>query len=137
MKIYYAHHIWKYGTEIEKYEIEVIKSTFPKAIIVNPSTDIQQPGNYNNCDGGDNPETITTEDTMRFCLNEVSRDDALVFSSVNGAIGKGVYDEIEKARVDNKPVYFIWGNMLIPFKGEFAIIPNSKTGKIYAVVKDI
>ena len=135
MKIYYAHHLWKYGTEIEKYELEVIKNTFPNAKIVNPSTDIQQPGEYNNCDGGDNPETITTEDTMKFCLNEVARDDALVFSGINGVIGKGIYDEVEKARANNKPIYFIWGNMLIPFGGRFEIIPNSITKRIYAVVR--
>ena len=28
MKIYYAHHIWKYGTPIETFEMSVIKNGF-------------------------------------------------------------------------------------------------------------
>ena len=36
-KIYYAHHLWKYGTEIEQYEIYLIKNKFPASTIINPN----------------------------------------------------------------------------------------------------
>ena len=36
---YYAHHQWKYGTQIEQYEIDLIKRYFPGDAIFNPATD--------------------------------------------------------------------------------------------------
>ena len=42
MKIYYAHHLWKYGTPIEDYEIECIKKKFEDAEIINPRTLLPQ-----------------------------------------------------------------------------------------------
>ena len=42
MKIYYAHHVWKYGTPIEDYEIECIKKQFENAEIINPRTSLPQ-----------------------------------------------------------------------------------------------
>ena len=42
MKIYYAHHVWKYGTPIEDYELECIKKKFDSAEIINPRTSLPQ-----------------------------------------------------------------------------------------------
>ena len=36
---YYAHHQWKYGTQIEQYEIDLIKRYFLGDAIFNPATD--------------------------------------------------------------------------------------------------
>ena len=41
-KIYYAHHLWKYTTKIEEYELEVIRRYFPNAEIINPNGCIEQ-----------------------------------------------------------------------------------------------
>ena len=42
MKIYYAHHVWKYDTPIENFEIKCIERQFKDAVIVNPRTTIPQ-----------------------------------------------------------------------------------------------
>ena len=42
MKVYYAHHIWKYGTPIEDYELDCIKKRFEDAEIINPRTNLPQ-----------------------------------------------------------------------------------------------
>ena len=41
-KIYYAHHLWKYNTPIEEYELNVIKRYFPYHEIINPNGYIEQ-----------------------------------------------------------------------------------------------
>lgn len=38
--IYYAHHQWKYGTQVEQYELDLIRRYFPNAKIFNPSVDL-------------------------------------------------------------------------------------------------
>ena len=42
MKVYYAHHIWKYDTPIENYELNCIKQRFEGAEIINPRTNLPQ-----------------------------------------------------------------------------------------------
>ena len=83
MKIYYAHHLWKYDTNIETWEQNLIAKHFPLCEIVNPNGAIEQgrPG----------------EDIMADCLQMVRACDALVFSSLSGVIGQGVMQEIEEA----------------------------------------
>lgn len=132
MKIYYAHHLWEYGTEIEKYEISVISKTFQNVKIINPVTDVTQPGMYINTEEACH---VTEADTMRYCLERITYVDALVFSAVSGIVGKGIYDEVEKAQELNKPVYFVWGNMLIPFSGSLEIISNSTSKRVFAFVR--
>ena len=39
--IYYAHHQWKYGTQIEAYELDLIREYFPYDKIFNPATDLK------------------------------------------------------------------------------------------------
>ncbi len=118
-KIYYAHHIWKYGTDIEKYEVEIIKSEFLEYNIFNPSTDI--------------PQSIPMSDIIDKCLEQVSKSSMLIFSSVNGCIGKGVYREIEKALEFNVPVFYIFYNTVLPFNMSMCEkINDAKSGEIYA-----
>lgn len=98
MKIYYAHHIWKYGTKIEEYELNLIKKTFPNATIFNPSIDINQTGNE--------------ELIMKRCLDEVSKSDMVVFSSMNGCIGFGVFQEINCAYLNSIKVGYLFEDQI-------------------------
>lgn len=116
MQIYYAHHIWKYGTEIEKYELDLIKKTFPNAEIFNPSTDIDQ--------------TLESEEIMNICLNEVGKSDMVVFSSMNGCIGHGVSKEVEFAYCNNIKVNYIYANKIqsySEYKFKKAVVLNDGT----------
>ena len=124
MRIYYAHHQWKYGTAIEKYELDLIKSTFGYDVeIINPSMFL--------CLFGEGEEEI-----IRKCTDEVILSNALVFSSVDGVIGKGVYTEVMTAFDFGTNVYYIDQNSIT--KGfEITTIKNSTTDRVYATVDAI
>ena len=70
---------------------------------------------------------------MADCIASVETCDAVVFSSMDGVIGKGVFDEVAKA----KAVYYIFANKIEPFSGRFEIIPQSGTGRLYATVEGL
>ena len=93
MKIYYAHHLWKYGTEIEAWELDLIRQHFPGWEIVNPNGAIEQ--------------GRPSEDIMADCLQKVRECGALVFSSLSGVIGKGVYLELMEADRLSLPIYHL------------------------------
>lgn len=123
-KIYYAHHLWKYDTEIEKYEIDIIKTTFPASTIINPNGVIEQ-------------QREETE-IMKDCLLTVEDCDILVFSGVNGMVGKGVADEVNKAKELNKRIYLIQANTLKDAEYcKFKVIENSNSNRIYATVSNV
>lgn len=114
MKIYYAHHIWKYGTQIEDYELSLVKQIFPNATIFNPSTDIDQ--------------SESEENIMKRCLVEVRKSDIVVFSSMNGCIGYGVSQEVNCAYSNNIRVSYLFGNQIQEYdenKFKQAIILNN------------
>lgn len=92
-KLYYAHHMFKYNTEEEKQEIELIEKKFPNFLIINPNGWICQ----------DNSEQAI----MNQCYHFVKMSDVLVFSSLNTIIGRGVYEEVEVALENNKDVYYL------------------------------
>lgn len=92
--IYYAHHQWKYGTKIEEYELDLIKEYFPNATIFNPSVSLNINGE-------------TEDEIMEFCLHQVGISDMVIFSSVDGLVGIGVFKEITHAKELNIPVYYI------------------------------
>ena len=121
LKIYYAHHIWKYGTMIEEYELDLIKKTFPNAKIFNPSIDINQTEN----------EKII----MKRCLDEVSKSDMVVFSSMNGCIGLGVSQEIDCAYRNNIKVGYLFGNQIQDYdEDEFkqaTVLNNGTIKRVY------
>lgn len=121
MKIYYAHHRWKYGTEIETYEQNLIKATFPEATVVNPSKDIAAISYW------------LDKDPMYYPDDQVASSDILVFSSVDGVIGRGVYEEILEAEILGKPVYYIYQDELTQ---GFSIVKKNKpvTDRLYATV---
>lgn len=93
-RIYYAHHQWKYGTPVEAYELGLIRSYFPNADIFNPFTDLNVYGR-------------SEEQIMEQCLKEVRAADIVVFSSMDGSVGKGVYTEIETAVQLRKLILYI------------------------------
>lgn len=93
MKIYYAHHLWKYGTEIEAWELDLVRQYFPGCEIVNPNGAIEQ--------------GRPSEDIMTDCLQKVRESDALVFSTLSGVIGKGVFHELVEAANLGLPIYCI------------------------------
>lgn len=94
--IYYAHHRWKYGSKVEEYERELIRRYFPLANIFDPSTDLK----HTALDG--------EEVVMAECFEVVRNSDILVFSSMDGVIGTGVYHEIQEAQRLGKIIFYIY-----------------------------
>ena len=123
MKIFYSHHLYKYGTKIEEMEIRLIKKKFPDADIFNPSVDIAQ----------NRPE----EEIMKECLANVISSDILVFSSVSGLVGKGCFNEIAAARIAGVPVYMISGYDIIETEALRHEYTGSGNDREYAVVRPV
>ena len=121
--IYYAHHQWKYGTKIEQYELDLIRRYFPKARICNPATDI------------DNVDR-TEEDIMRDCLETVKNSDIIVFSAVDGCIGRGVYQEVTYADKYDKIIFFIHHDQLIYIDAGYSLkrVKSEHGDRIHAYV---
>lgn len=124
MKIFYSHHLYKYFTQIETYETELIKRNFPDAEIINPNLDLGI------------PIAMDEEEAMKICLAAVEKCDAVVFSSLSGVIGKGVYDEVNFAFAHDIPVYYISENKVQLLKDINYEILNEKR-RIYAVVHPV
>lgn len=119
--IYYAHHQWKYGTKIEEYEISLIKRYFPHANIFNPSTDLNTKG-------------MTESAIMEECLRQVMDSDILVFSSVDGCVGAGVYTEVMEAKKQGKIIFYIHQDQL---RNDFELNERpekDRTDRLYAKV---
>ena len=91
--IYYAHHIRKYNTEEERKEINIINNKFNNSLIINPNGWIAQ----------ENDE----KSIMNQCFKFVELSDIIIFTSMNGIIGKGVYYEIKHALDNNKKLYYL------------------------------
>lgn len=98
--IYYAHHRWKYGTKIEEYELRLIRRYFYSGTIFNPATDLES----------------TIEDgevaIMEECFTAINKSDILVFSSMDGIVGTGVYHEVKEAQQLGKLVLYIYQDEL-------------------------
>ncbi len=111
---YYAHSVYKYNTPIEKYELSLVPGK-----VINPNGIVDQ--------------TKTEEEIMQQCYKLIDKCDALVFSSVDGVIGRGVAGEITHAFIRNKTVYYLHGNKLNKVKS-IVIKPiwNRTTDRIYA-----
>lgn len=121
--IYYAHHQWKYGTKEEAYEIDLIKRYFPNANIFNPSTDLS-------------PVTDTGDETliMNECLEKVRNSDILLFSSLNGCVGTGVYHEVLEAENSNKLVLYIYQDSIFANFEMIERTDGGKTDRLFAMV---
>ncbi len=111
---YYAHSIYKYNTDIEKYETSLIPGSY-----INPNGNVDQ--------------TRSESEIMKKCYSLIDECDSLVFSSVDGVIGKGVAEEIDYAMSIGLKVYYIFGNKLNEIKSiKIKPIENSTTQRIYA-----
>lgn len=102
MKLYYAHHVWKYDTPMENFEIQCIERQFKDSVIINPRTTIPQ----------DQPESIILDYAYK-ALNDC---DAIVFSTLSGMIGHGVFNEIIYAFNAGKKVYQLDGTECIEIR---------------------
>lgn len=100
-RIYYAHHRYKYGTKVEEYELNLIKKYHPDADIFNPATDL------------DIYDGITEEEAMKQCIKQVKASDIVVFSSMDGMIGKGVFEELEAAKEAGIFTFYLHHDALI------------------------
>jgi len=120
MKIYYAHHMYKYNTLIEKYEIELIKKSLPEYEIINPN-------------GSIDPQK-SEQEIMNDCFDLIDNSSTLVFSSMNGVVGKGVHDEVDHAIETKKDIYYISDNKLVEIDSiKWNVINESH--RIYATLK--
>lgn len=122
MKIYYAHHLWKYGTPIEDYEIECIKKKFEDAEIINPRTLLPQ----------DKPES----EIMQLAYDTIKGCDVLVFSTVSGMIGHRVFNEIAVAVNSGISIYQFEGNTCYEMKDvDLKGIVFQGDNRVYALVR--
>lgn len=119
--IYYAHHQWKYDTKIEAYELALIERYFPYAAVFNPSTDLKTK------DCGDE------EKIMAECFEAVERSGFVIFSSMDGMVGKGVYEEVAYAKETGKMVLYMHCNTL---HSDFKIVwtPEYNSDRLYGYV---
>lgn len=120
--IYYAHHQWKYNTPVETYELGLIKKYFPKATVFNPSVDLKVPDSY------------TNEQIMNVCLETVRNSDILIFSSLDGSVGTGVYQEVKEAERVGKIIFYIFQNKLYSAYHLVMYEDDKKTDRLYAYV---
>lgn len=111
---YYAHSVFKYDTHVEEYEYSLIPGR-----VVNPNGLVDQ--------------SLSEEEIMKHCFKLIDICEDLVFSSVDGVIGKGVADEITYAFMREKPIYYIHGHKLNRIKNiTIKPIENSTSRRIYA-----
>ena len=121
--IYYAHHQWKYGTQEEAYEIGLIKRYFPNANIFNPAIDL-------------GPVTDTGDESliMKECLETVRNSNILVFSSLDGCVGTGVYHEVLEAMNANKLALYIYQDSIYANFEMIERTDGGKTDRLFAMV---
>lgn len=96
MKVYYAHHVWKYDTPIEDYELDCIKKRFEDAEIINPRTNL--------------PQELSESAILDAAYEMIKNCDVLVFSTVSGMIGHGVFNEIAVAVNSGVTLYQLEGD---------------------------
>ena len=119
-KIYYAHHLWKYNTSIEEYELNLIKRYFPYHEIINPNGHIEQ-----------NREEL---EIMKDCLTCIEDCGILIFSSINGVVGRGVLDEFKKASKLGLQIYYIMDDILYDARGYDFKLMKSENNRLYAII---
>ena len=96
---------------------------FPNAKIFNPATDLKSLS-----------LKLDEDSIMKECLETVRNSDILVFSSVNGTVGTGVYHEVLEAEDNKKFVFYIqYGTLTTDYR--FVEIPYQfRTDRLYADV---
>ena len=124
--VYYAHHQWKYDTPIEQWELSLIEKKLSKYEVFNPSTQIIF------------SPYMTEDEIMVECLEKVKECDALVFSSLSGVVGRGVYLEVLQALNTGKEVYYLKQDKLIRIKYiKFKDVEEKfKSNRTFKVIKN-
>lgn len=120
--IYYAHHQWKYGTQLEQYELDLIKRYFPDSVVFNPATELTT------------DPALGEEAIMKECLERVRNSDIVIFSSMDGVVGTGVYHEVQEARKNGKFVYYIYHDALFSTFNVSMLDDIQGTDRVYALV---
>lgn len=123
--IYYAHHLWKYDTEIEEFELDIIRKKLPNYEIINPNKYF------------DFSEDMTEDEIMEICKNTVAKSNALIFSSLSGVIGFGVFSEIQKAFDIGIPVFCIVADKILSINSIQFRPCNYRTRRTYATIEDM
>ena len=119
-RVYYVHHQWKYGTKVEEFEIEMIRTSFPKMSIFNPATDLKTDG-------------LSEDEIRRQHLKEIDDSDLVVFTTMDGYIDKDTLSEIEHAQLCKKVVlWFVGGEFRTNFEIDVILTPISD--RLYATV---
>lgn len=108
---------------IEEYELSIIRRYYPQeeVKIINPNGYINQ----------NNTESQIMED----CFKTIEECDTIIFSSVNGIIGRGVYAEVQKGIKLRLKIYYIENDMLFTFDEnyEFGFL-NQSDNRLYAII---
>lgn len=119
-RVYYVHHQWKYGTKVEEFEIEMIRTSFPKMSIFNPATDLKTDG-------------LSEDEIRRQHLKEIDDSDLVVFTTMDGYIDKDTLSEISHAQLCKKVVlWFVAGEFRTDFEIDVILTPISD--RLYATV---
>ena len=120
-RVYYVHHQWKYGTKAEEFEIEMIRTSFPKMSIFNPATDLKTDG-------------LSEDEIRRQHLKEIDDSDLVVFTTLYGYIDKDMLSEIRHAQLCKKVVlWFVGGEFRTDF--EIDVISAPISDGLYATVR--
>ena len=120
-KVYYGHHQWKYGTKAEEFELEMIRTSFPKMGIFNPATDLKTDG-------------LSEDEIRRQHLKEIDDSDLVVFTTLYGYIDKDMLSEIRHAQLCKKVVlWFVGGEFRTDFEIDVISVPISDG--LYATVR--
>ncbi len=121
-RIYYAHAMCTYGTQVEKREQAVIQRIFPGHEIIDP-------GAYE-----DNEEKLLGG--MNYCLKLVESCDALAFSRIRGKVTAGVGKEAKHALALKKPVYELVGDAVRQVFKPPRYVSREESRKLYAEWKN-
>jgi len=111
LKIYYAHPICFYESEIEKKQLTIIRSKFKDAEIINPA-------NY-------------PSSSMDFYFSLVEKSEKIIFSCLLGKITSGVGKEVNYALNKGKEVYMLNEKELVPIKVPVNYISRQSTVELY------
>ena len=120
--IYYAHHLYKYNTKIEDWELELIEEKLPQYVIFNPSTHFTF------------SKEMTEEEIMNICLETVRDCEALVFSSLSGVVGRGVFSEVSLAMELGKDVYCLHEDDIVKVESVCFRPCKKRSNRTYMVV---
>jgi hypothetical protein len=117
-RVYHAHALCTYGTQVERREQEVIRKCFPAYEIVDP-------GSYE-----DNIEKLVGG--MNYCLKLVESCDILVFSRTLGQVTAGVGKEIKHALALGRAVFEVDGDALKPISSAPVYLSRERTRELYS-----